>query len=138
MRVAVSGYMDPIHAGHIECMELAKELGSKLIVLLNTDEQAVAKKGYVFMPYSERELIIKALRCVDEVVKVIDTDGSVCKTVELVKPDIYAKGGDRFSNEIPEAEVCRRLGIKLVDGLGAKIQSSSDLVKRKTELNQGQ
>lgn len=129
--------MDPLHVGHIECMELAKKLWDKLIVLLNTDEQKIAKRGWVFMPHEEREKIIKSLRVVDEVVKVIDTDGSVCKTLEMVKPDIFAKGGDRFSNEMPEAEVCRRPGIKLVDGLGAKIQSSSDLVKA-AESKQGQ
>ena len=44
-----------------------------------------------------------------------------------LKPDIFAKGGDRKINEIPESKICEDLGIKIVDGLGQKIRSSSDL-----------
>lgn len=127
--VAVSGYFDPIHVGHIEYLKLAKELGGKLIVILNNDEQAKLKKGKPFMPLEERKSILKAIKYVDEVFISIDNDKSVCKSLEAIKPDIFAKGGDRFSSEIPEAEICRKLGIKIVDGLGNKIQSSSDLIK---------
>ena len=110
-------------------MRLAKQLGDKLIVIVNNEAQTIAKKGKEFMPIKERVEIIKALRCVDEVVISIDTDKSVCKTLEMIKPDIFAKGGDRYSYEIPETPVCKKLGIKIVDGLGAKIQSSSNLIK---------
>ena len=82
------------------------------------------------MPLKERTEIVKALRCVDEVVASIDQDSTVCKTLEVIKPDIFAKGGDRYATEIPEAKVCRQHNIKIVDGLGAKIQSSSDLVSK--------
>jgi len=128
--VAASGYFDPLHVGHIENLQLAKKLGGKLIVIVNNDKQAILKKGYEFMPFKERMEIVKALRCVDEVYPSIDTDRSVCKSLEAVKPDIFAKGGNRGSKEIPEGEVCRRLGIKIVDGLGKKIQSSSELVQK--------
>ena len=74
IRVAVSGYFDPLHVGHIELFENAKALGDKLIVLVNTDEQAKKKKGYVFMTCDDRMRIVSALSFVDEVVKVIDTD----------------------------------------------------------------
>ena len=131
MIVAASGYFDPVHIGHIEYLTLAKALGDKLIVIVNNEAQTIAKKGVEFMPIKERAEIIKALRCVDEVVISIDTDASVCKTLELIKPDIFAKGGDRYTYEIPETPVCQKLGIKIVDGLGAKIQSSSELTKRK-------
>ncbi len=128
--VAVSGYYDPIHVGHLEQMALAKKLGDKLVVIVNNDKQAILKKGYEFMPFKERMEIVRAIKYVDEVFPSIDTDRTVCKSLETLKPDIFAKGGDRNSGEMPESEVCKRLGIKIVDGLGAKIQSSSDLVKK--------
>jgi len=128
IRVAVSGYFDPLHVGHLELFENAKALGDQLIVLINTDEQAKNKKGYVFMPCEDRKRIVSSLSIVDKVVQVIDEDRSVCKTLEMVKPDIFANGGDRFTDEVPEAILCKKLGIKIVDGLGDKIRSSSDLV----------
>ena len=131
--VVTSGYFDPLHVGHIECIHLAKQLGDKLVVLLNNDKQVVLKKGKVFMPLEERKKILEALRDVDEVFVSVDEDESVCKSLEAIRPDIFAKGGDRFNSEIPEAKVCEELGIKVVDGLGEKIQSSSDLIKAAEE-----
>jgi len=131
--VAVSGYFDPLHVGHIEYFEKAKKLGDRLIVILNNDHQARLKKKSFFMPQEERAKIIKSLNPVDEVFISIDEDGSVCKSLELIKPDIFAKGGDRYSYEIPENEICKRHNIKIIDGLGEKIQSSSELL-RKHEL----
>ena len=131
--VAVSGYFDPLHIGHIEYFEKAKKLGDKLIVILNNDHQTRLKKGTSFMPQEERAKILKSLKSVDEVFISVDEDGSVCRSLELIKPDIFAKGGDRYSHEIPENEICERYNIKIIDGLGGKIQSSSELL-RKHEL----
>lgn len=128
--VAASGYFDPIHIGHIEYLEKAKKLGTKLIVILNTDEQAILKKGYVFMPLEERKKIVESLRFVDEIFISIDTDKSVCKSLEAIKPNIFAKGGDRTISNIPEADICNKHNIKIIDGLGEKLQSSSELVKK--------
>lgn len=129
--VAVSGYFDPLHIGHIEYFKLAKKLGDKLIVILNNDKQAILKKGKQFMPLEERKKILEALRDVDEVFISIDEDETVCKSLEAVKPDIFAKGGDRFAGEIPETEICEKLGIKIIDGLGNKIRSSRDFYEDK-------
>lgn len=135
--VIVSGYFDPIHAGHIEYLERARALGSKLIVILNSDDSAIKKKGYIFMPMKERAIILSSIRWVDKVISSVDTDATVCKTIEMIynnfqkfdKKIIFAKGGDRTKNEIPEREICDKLGIEIIDGLGFKIQSSSELVK---------
>ena len=141
--VVTSGYFDPLHVGHIECLELAKQLGDKLIVIVNSDLQAKLKKGKSFMREKDRMKIISALKCVDEVFLSIDEDKSQCKSLRYLKPDVFAKGGDRMSNEIPESKVCRELGIEIVDGLGEKIRSSSDLTGIKkniyndNELNPG-
>jgi D-beta-D-heptose 7-phosphate kinase/D-beta-D-heptose 1-phosphate adenosyltransferase len=134
--VVASGYMDPIHIGHIEYLEKAKSLGTKLIVIVNNDTQSKLKKGFSFMTCEERMAIIKQLRCVDEVIESIDTDRTVCKTLELLKPDIFAKGGDQNIGTIPEATICTALNIKIVDGLGDKVQSSRWLLKKvKDQLN---
>ncbi len=130
MIVAASGGFDPLHVGHIEYLEKAKKLGDKLVVILNQDMFLMRKKGHVFMPFAERKRILEALKCVDEVVPCIDDDQSVCKTLELLKPAIFAKGGDRNATNIPERAVCARLGIKIVDGLGEKVQSSSELINK--------
>ena len=125
--VTTSGYFDPLHIGHIECLELAKGLGDKLIVIINNDLQAKLKKGKSFMSEEDRIKIVSSLRCVDEVFLSIDKDKTQCKTLRYLKPDIFAKGGDRMKEEIPESKVCKELGIKIVDGLGEKIRSSSEL-----------
>ncbi|HIL98565.1 MAG TPA: cytidyltransferase [Pseudomonadales bacterium] len=135
MRIVItSGYFDPIHIGHLECLELAKELGDKLVVIVNNDHQAHLKKGKAFMSCHDRMKIVQALECVDETFLAVDTDRSVCLSIEAVwrmysdaQEVIFAKGGDRLSTEIPEATTCHSLKIKIVDGLGAKIRSSSDL-----------
>lgn len=123
--IAVSGYFDPIHVGHLEYLKLAKQLGGKLVVILNSDLQCRLKKGRSFMDQTERAEILKAIKYVDEVFLAIDKDTSVCESLKALRPDIFAKGGDRFSYEVPEAKICSELGITIVDGLGKKIQSSS-------------
>ena len=125
--VAVSGYFDPLHLGHIEFFQLAKDLGSKLIVIVNNNHQAKMKKGSFFIDEKDRMEIVAALRYVDEVFLSIDKDNSVCKSLELIKPSIFANGGDRSLDEIPETAVMEKYNIKMVDGLGDKIRSSSDL-----------
>ena len=126
--VAVSGYFDPLHVGHLEYLEMAKQLGDKLIVIVNSDKQAELKKGKSFMNENDRVEIIGALKCVDEVFLSIDEDKSVCKSLEAIKPDIFANGGDRSLSEIPETAVMEKYNIKMVDGLGEKIRSSSCLL----------
>ena len=125
--VVTSGYFDPLHVGHLECLELAKQLGDRLIVIVNSDLQAKLKKGKSFMRENDRMKIISALKCVDEVFLSIDKDKTQCKSLEYLKPDIFAKGGDRMSDEIPESNICHQLGIQIVDGLGDKIRSSSEI-----------
>nr|AQS31713.1 hypothetical protein [uncultured archaeon]AQS31815.1 hypothetical protein [uncultured archaeon] len=139
--VIASGYFDPLHIGHIEHLQLAKEIAGengKLIVIVNNDKQARLKKGYEFMPLKERAEIVKALACVDDVFISIDEDKSVIKSIRAVHEkygaNIFAKGGDRFAYEMPETPTCNELGIEIIHGLGEKIQSSSELVARSREF----
>ena len=125
--VAVSGYFDPIHVGHLELLKLARQLGDKLVVIVNNDKQAILKKGKSFMNENDRMEIISALQSVDEVFLSIDNDKNVCKSLEFLKPDIFANGGDRSLSEIPETAVMKKYSIKIVDGVGEKIRSSSKI-----------
>ena len=79
------------------------------------------------MDQNDRVEIVKALRFVDEVFLSIDQDRTVCKSLEKVKPDIFANGGDRATSEVPETPICKKFNIKMIDGLGEKIRSSSSL-----------
>ena len=130
--VCVSGYFDPIHIAHLEYFKKSKQIGDKLMVIVNNDEQAILKKRKSFMSVNERIQIIKELRCVDFVIKSIDSDRTVCKTLETVvpKPDYFCNGGDQNNNTIPEVEICKKRNIELRDGFGDKIQSSSWLIQK--------
>ena len=130
--VAVSGGFDPLHVGHVRMIQEAKKLGTRLVVIVNGDDFLARKKGYAFMALPERIEILRALRDVDDVVVAVDVDQTVCETLKLVKPDVFANGGDRRDTaDIPEAAVCAALGIEMVFNVGGgKVQSSSELVQR--------
>lgn len=129
--IVVSGGFDPIHIGHIRLFKKAKKLGDKLIVVLQPDSYLKKKKGFIFMTYKERKEIIENIVCVDEVIKCIDRDMTTCKTLEKIKPDVFANGGDRNFETVPETDVCKKLGIKTVFNVGGgKIQSSSKMIKK--------
>lgn len=134
--VAVSGGFDPIHIGHVRMFERAKALGDRLVVILNNDNWLTAKKQHIFMPEHERREVIAALRVVDKVIltkhEPNPTDMSVCAELAFIKPDIFANGGDRKFDNIPEVPVCEAIGCRMVFNIGdgGKIQSSSWLLKR--------
>ncbi len=127
VKIAVIGYFDPIHVGHLEYLKMAKSLGDVLVVIVNNNHQCVLKKGKFFMDENDRLEIVKAIKYVDEVVLSVDQDKTVCKSLELIRPNIFANGGDRSTDEVPETSVCKKYKIEMVDGLGEKIRSSSSL-----------
>ena len=134
--VIVSGYFNPLHKGHIESLQQAKELGNYLIVIVNNDYQRELKGSQEFQKEDERLLIVSNLKMVDEVILSVDIDRTVRLTLQMIdrfygidNKLIFANGGDQNNDTIPERETCEVLGIRLADGLGDKIQSSSWLLK---------
>ena len=136
--VIVSGYFNPLHKGHIEYFNLAKSYGDKLIVIVNNDIQRELKGSEEFMLEKERSLIISELIIVDDVFLSIDTDRSVVQTLIKIHTIyskkynlIFANGGDQSNKDVPELKQCKKLGIKMIDNIGEKIQSSSWLLGKK-------
>jgi len=110
-------------------MEDASQFG-EVIAIVNSDKWLMRKKGYIFMPFKERCEIIKGFAAVTETSYVDDKDNTVCEALRRLKPDYFANGGDRKTNNTPEMDVCEELGIELLWGVGGgKIQSSSILVQ---------
>ena len=134
--IIVSGYFNPLHKGHIELFHKAKAMGDNLFVIVNNDYQRSLKGSREFMKEDERILIINELEITDKVFISIDRDRSVCLSLENIYNEFssqyhfsFANGGDQNNSICIERKVCKKLGIKLIDGLGPKIQSSSWLLK---------
>jgi cytidyltransferase-like protein len=134
--IIVSGYFNPIHKGHIEYFNNAKTMGDILIVIVNNDKQRALKGSKAFQQEEERMFIVSNIKSVDQVYLSIDDDRTVCETIKYIHQQLhhnyqlaFANGGDQNNQSIPEAAICNALGIKLLDGLGDKIQSSSWLLK---------
>jgi cytidyltransferase-like protein len=107
--VVVTGGFDPLHSGHIAYFKAAKELGTILFVGVNSDEWLTRKKGRPFMSAEERMAIIKEISCVGHVFEFDDSDDTAIKAIEYVKesvpnntPIVFANGGDRTKDNIPE------------------------------------
>ena len=137
--VIASGYFNPVHKGHIEYLTKSKELGDRLFVIVNNDKQREMKGSKEFMNENERKLVIETLKPVDWAVVAVDTDNrqvdkSIKMLYELYKDEfqnfIFSNGGDQTQYTIAEGDICRKLGIKMVFGLGDKIQSSSWLLNK--------
>jgi cytidyltransferase-like protein len=138
--IIVSGYFNPVHKGHIEYFHSARHLADKLIVIVNNDYQRKLKGSKEFMKEDERVIIVKELKIVDFVYLSIDDTKDVSLTIKKINEElsnkyelIFGNGGDQNNDTIPEAKICKELKIKLIDGLGEKIQSSSWLLKKKND-----
>jgi D-beta-D-heptose 7-phosphate kinase/D-beta-D-heptose 1-phosphate adenosyltransferase len=101
----------------------------EVIVIVNSDDWLMRKKGYIFMPFEERCEILRGFRGVKDTSHVDDTDNTVCEALTRLKPTYFANGGDRKNDNTPEMDVCATEGIQLLWNVGGgKIQSSSTLV----------
>lgn len=142
-RVIVSGYFNPLHGGHLDYIEAAKELGDYLIVVVNNDNAQMLKKGKIILDEHNRMRIVRSLRLVDEAMLSIDEDMGQALTLRKIRdiyPDdelIFANGGDRDPSKdaLPENETqaCKDCNIKTVFGVG-----SHEVEKRdsSTRINQ--
>ena len=140
MRVGIiSGYFNPIHTGHLDYIEGAKEKCDMLYVIVNNDHQVSLKGSKQFMDEHSRLRIVRALSCVQKAMVSIDDDPTVCRSIKSIHKqycddpfvsDIYfMNGGDRGQGTVPEADICEELDIKMIYNVGGiKTQSSSTLL----------
>lgn len=144
--VVVSGYFNPIHSGHIDYLESAREIGDYLIVIVNNDKQVELKGSVPFMDEQERVKIVSSLRCVNRAVISIDEDSTVCQSIRKefysLQDDpfflgmAFANGGDRKSGGVPEDLLEEELDIRMLYNVGGeKTQSSSTLIQKSKVRN---
>ena len=135
--IIVSGYFNPFHKGHLELFEKAKGAGDQLWVIVNSDLQRELKGSKEFMDENERLIIVNAIKYVDKALISIDKDKTQCATLSHLADEYranfelyFANGGDQNNDTIAEVPVCKENDIRLLEGLGDKIQSSSWLLKK--------
>ena len=101
------------------------------MVILNSDDWLLRKKGFCFLPWEQRAAIIGDLEYVKDVVAVDDADDTVCEALQRIRPDIFANGGDRTQSSTPEMSLCNTLSIDLLWNIGGgKSESSSEIASR--------
>ena len=140
--VVVSGGFDPIHSGHIKLIREASEHGN-VIVLLNSDKWLQNKKGMEFLSFEERQIIMKELKNVIDVLGFDDSDKTCIDGLRKVKEKYpgcrikFANGGDRNNDTTPESLFCKQNNIELLWGIGGenKSNSSSWILKKWKDRN---
>ncbi len=136
----LSGYFGPIHVGHLDMIEAGAAAGDELFVIVNSNHQQTLKKGRVVIDQADRLRIVQALRAVNHAMIAVDTDGTVCASLEKIAEQfpnhrlVFGNGGDdrRNNDEVPETTVCANYGIEMVFGVGStnKADSSTRLIKQ--------
>ena len=130
----VSGYFNPLHQGHLDMFEAARERTGYLIVIVNNDAQQLLKKGRVIQEEQQRARIVRALRVVDDVVVAVDQGPGIEHSLDVVRaayPDTdleFCNGGDRKDvDSLPVAEVesARRNRITMHYGIGGYEKADS-------------
>lgn len=127
----VSGGFDPIHEGHIEMIKASAASSDGVIVLVNSDAWLCRKKGKNFQSIKTRKAILENLKGVVEVLEFDDSDNSASDGIRRVRQKypyerlIFANGGDRGKDNVPEGPVCRECGVDLVFGVGGENKANS-------------
>ena len=139
--IIISGYFNPIHSGHLDYIESAREKCDHLIVIVNNDKQVEMKGRVQFMCQEERLRIVSSIKGVDKAILSIDEDSTVCQTIRqehnklqydpFVQSISFGNGGDRKEGGIAEEILEEELDIIMLYNLGGeKTQSSSNLIEK--------
>ena len=142
MRIGIiSGYFNPIHTGHLDYIESAKQECGVLYVIVNSDKQVKVKGSEPFMDEDSRVRIVKALQAVNYAFISVDEDETVVKSIEqiykcnqndpFIDSFVFMNGGDRIEGNTPEEKYCRDNNIETLYNVGGgKTESSSRLLEK--------
>src|ERR1700760_4454518 len=111
--VFANGCFDTLHVGHVRYLDGARREGDVLVVAVNDDASVRALKGpgRPILNEGARAELVAALRAVDYVV--LFHEPNVEALLELLRPDVHAKGTDYSAETVPERETAARLGIRV-------------------------
>lgn len=128
--VFTNGVFDLLHVGHVRCLEGARALGDFLVVAVNSDASVRRYKGphLPVQPLAERAEIVAALRAVDVVTSFDEPD--VRGLLDLLRPDVHAKGSDYTEATVPEREVVLAYGGRIAITGDEKTHATRDLIRR--------
>lgn len=112
--VFTNGCFDLLHPGHVDLLERARALGDRLVVGLNSDASVRALKGphKPYIPETDRARMLRALRCVDEVV--VFDELTPLELIRRLEPDVLVKGGDWPVEQIVGADLVLARGGKVL------------------------
>jgi len=138
----LSGYFDPLHSGHIYYFSESKKLGGRVIVILNNEGQSRLKRGYHLIGVDERKKILESIKFIDEVFVSIDHGPTQCDTLAYLADKYknkncklyFVKSGEWKEENLKEAPLCQKLGIKIKILNNAPSASSSSLIKKAVDL----
>ena len=126
--VLANGCFDLLHGGHASYLADARALGDRLVVAINSNA-SVARlkgKGRPILNELDRLQLLAAIRYIDYLT--IFHEDSADRVLEILRPDIHAKGTDYRSDNVPELETSRRLGIETKIAGNPKENSSRDII----------
>jgi len=137
IKVAICGAFDPLHEGHLDHVMKAAAMGDWLIILVSNQDQLILKKGEEVLPMhlrmSTMRKVLQMLGGRGEVRACLEKDTTDCATsLRKIRPNIYAKGGDRTPDNMNQAEIkaCDDIGCRIVYGVGGQINSSTAIVNQ--------
>jgi cytidyltransferase-like protein len=128
--VLITGGFDPIHSGHLAYITEARKLGDTLVVGLNSDDWLTRKKGQPFMPFEERLEVLRHIQEIDYIINFDDYDNTAKQAIREVRKKfkkdkiIFANGGDRTTDNIPEMDVDVK-NVEFVFGVGGEDKKNS-------------
>jgi D-sedoheptulose 7-phosphate isomerase len=130
LTVFTNGCFDLLHPGHVDLLERARDLGDRLIVGLNSDRSVRALKGpgRPLIPEGERAALLRALRCVDDVIMFDEL--TPARLIEELTPDVLVKGGDWAVKQIVGAKTVWRKGGRVLSLPLKPGYSTTGLVER--------
>jgi rfaE bifunctional protein nucleotidyltransferase chain/domain len=128
--VFANGCFDVLHVGHIRYLQGAKDAADILVVGVNGDDSVRELKGEgrPVMPAKERAELVASIKGVDYVT--IFNERSPARLLGVLKPDFQAKGTDYTPDAVPEAEVVKSYGGRVIIVGDPKDHSTSAILEK--------